>query len=517
MTKSVIAKISRVFASVLGISILLSSFATPLMSVASAATAPSAKISFTFDDAEASAYTLAAPALQKYGYKGVEYVTTGCVGMTTVPNACAAEPNHAYMTWVQINELKNVYGWEIAGHTVTHPLLASTDPDTQPTALTKQQVINELLNSKTAIATYTGVSPVSFASPYGDYQPNGRPVLAEMAKLYSSHRGFADVGYNVFPYNDYLLMDQKIQGNVTVAAAKVMIDTAVANKTWLVLSFHHIIAGVASALEENYEYSVTNLEAIAAYAQSKGLAGTSIANGIATNAGNLFANGSFNTPISARTGVAATDKAVWNTDSAATIKQDTAGNGSYPDVTNSIAFASGAAATHLYSPMVPVAIKPYVFKSFINLIPNTDDLTKGEVAFYVEEYNAAGALLTTQYKKAWSVFATANPLVRQHTFEYTPAAGTASVRLQIVFPAASAGTGYLDNMQMWAQDGSTTGTPIIGKPGDANGDGKVDLKDATLVSLNWGKTGATLAQGDLNADGKIDLKDATLISLNWGK
>lgn len=522
MKQPFITKASRMLASILSASVLLSSFVAPLTARAAAATAPLAKISFTFDDAEASAYTLAAPALQKYGYAGVDYVTTGCVGLTTVPNSCAADGDHAYMTWAQINALRTTYGWEIGAHTVSHPLLASTDPESQPVALTKEQVIAELLNSKNAINTNTGITPVSFASPYGDYQPVGRPVLAETAKLYSSHRGFADVGYNVFPYNDYLLLNQSIQGNINVATAKTYIDAAVANKTWLILTFHHIVAGTASTDEENYEYSVANLELIAAYAQSKGLAGTSIANGIASNTGNLFANGSFDSAIAAKTGVPATDNLVWNTDSTATIKQDTTNNGSFPSSNNSVAFASGAAATHLFSPMVPVTVKPYVIKSFVNLIPTTTDLTKGEVAFFVEEYNAAGALVTTQYKKAWSVFATANPLVRQHAFEYTPAAGTASVRLQIVVPAASAETGFLDNIQMFAQDGSTTGNgtvtpPTTGKPGDVNGDNAVNALDLSVLATNWSRTGATRAQGDLNGDGTVNALDLSILATNWGK
>ena len=514
MKLSVTAKISRLIVSVLSASVLLSSFAAPLTSIAAAATAPSAKISFTFDDAEASAYTLAATALKKYGYAGVEYVATGCVGMTTVPNACKADPNDSYMTWAQINELKNTYGWEIASHTVTHPLLASTDPIDQPVALTKEQVIAELLNSKNAINTNTGITPISFATPYGDYQPNGNPVLAEIAKLYASHRGFADTGYNVFPYNDYLLVDQQIQGNVSVATAKTYIDQAVANKTWLIMTFHHIKANGASALLDDYEYNVADLEAIAAYAQSKNLAGTSIGNGLITNPGSLFSNGTFNTAISANTA----DKTVWSTDDAVNIKQNTANNGSYPDPANSLSFASAAAVngSHIYSPLAPVTAKPYVVKAFVNIIAG--DAVKGEVAFYIDEYNAAGAVVATQYKKTWSVFASANPLAREHAFEYVPSAGTVNARIQIVLPSGSGVTGYIDNVQMFAEDGSTTGTPVItGKAGDINGDNAVNALDLSILATNWSHIGTTRAQGDLNGDGTVNALDLSILATNWGK
>jgi peptidoglycan/xylan/chitin deacetylase (PgdA/CDA1 family) len=511
-------KIHQTVAAVFMVSLLLSSCISPLMGRASAATLkPTAQISFTFDDAEASAYTLAAAALKKYGYSGVEFVATGCVGMTTAPNTCPADPLDAYMTWAQINELKTTYGWEIASHTVNHPLLASTDPIDQPVALTKAQVIAELLNSKNAINTNTGITPISFATPYGDYQPSGNPVLSEIAKLYANHRGFADIGQNVFPYNDYLLVDQPIQGDVPVATVKAYIDQAIANKTWLVLTFHHIKAAGASALKDDYEYNAADLEAIAAYAQSKGLLGTSLANGYASNSGNLLSNASFDTAITAKTGVVATDNLVWNTDSIATIKQDTANNGSYPSPANSVSFTSGATSTHLWSPLIPVTAKPYVIKSFVNM--TTASPTTGEVAFYLEEYNAAGALLTTQYKKVWSVFGSANPLVREHSFEYTPAAGVASARIQIVIPPNSQETGFIDNVQFWAEDGSTTGngTVPIGKPGDVNGDNLVNALDLSILLSNWKKTPATHAQGDLSGDGVVNALDLSILLTNWGK
>src|SRR5687767_2230014 len=70
---------------------------------------PAAKVSFTFDDGFASTYTQAAPTLAKYDLSGTSYVITGCVGMTSVPNNCRADKNTRYLTWDQINQLKNTY------------------------------------------------------------------------------------------------------------------------------------------------------------------------------------------------------------------------------------------------------------------------------------------------------------------------------------------------------------------------------------------------------------------------
>ncbi len=146
----------------------------------SADTAPAqAKVSFTFDDGAASSYTYAAPTLSKYGLSGTNFVTTGCVGMTTVPNKCRADNDVKYMTWTQVKALQNTYGWEIGSHTMTHPYLASYDAsDGQPKPLTQSQVVNEIAGSKTAL-TAQGINATAFASPYGDYNQFSLETIAK--------------------------------------------------------------------------------------------------------------------------------------------------------------------------------------------------------------------------------------------------------------------------------------------------------------------------------------------------
>jgi hypothetical protein len=52
-------------------------------------------------------------------------------------------------------------------------------------------------------------------------------------------------------------------------------------------------------------------------------------------------------------------------------------------------------------------------------------------------------------------------------------------------------------------------------PGDANGDGKVNLSDFGILKDNFG-SGTTLAEGDFNADGKVDLSDFGILKDNFG-
>ncbi|MFO0898682.1 MAG: hypothetical protein U0836_14760 [Pirellulales bacterium] len=53
-------------------------------------------------------------------------------------------------------------------------------------------------------------------------------------------------------------------------------------------------------------------------------------------------------------------------------------------------------------------------------------------------------------------------------------------------------------------------------PGDANGDGHVDLNDFGTLKANFG-TGQTRAQGDFNGDAKVDLNDFGILKANFGK
>ena len=62
---------------------------------------------------------------------------------------------------------------------------------------------------------------------------------------------------------------------------------------------------------------------------------------------------------------------------------------------------------------------------------------------------------------------------------------------------------------------AVTGVAIL--PGDANGDGKVDVNDLTIVLTNYGKTGMSWSRGDFNNDGKVDINDLSSLLANYGQ
>jgi len=498
-----------------GTLLMLMGTTAPLVNAA-ATTQNTAKVSFTFDDGLASALNNAAPVLAAHGLTGTDYVITSCIGMTVLAgnNSCRADNTKDYMTSSQIQQLHSQYGWEIGSHTVTHPQLAVADgakDGSLPGGAA--QVTSELTQSKQTIAGILGAAPSDLAFPYGDYDNN---ALSEAAKYYETARGFADLGYNTYPYNQSLLVNEQIQEGktvgtikgVTYAQAKAYVDAAIAGNQWLVLTFHNISTTTPTSADD-YSTSTALLDQIAAYVQQQQAAGkissVNVTDGI-TRGTDLMANGDFASGIANG----------WTTDSA-TITADSGNNGRYPEPTHSVSLKTAAGATtegHLYSPQVAVTYgQQYILKNYVHM------LSGGSVNFYIDEYDAAGNKLTGVDPKAGMAYtAVANGVnVSDINFTYTPSSATVAKAALQVIVKGSGTQAYYDGAQWLNPDGSTVVVPPTTKAGDANGDGVVNIKDATLVSLNWGKTGMTRAQGDLNADGVVNIKDATLVSLNWGK
>jgi hypothetical protein len=78
---------------------------------------------------------------------------------------------------------------------------------------------------------------------------------------------------------------------------------------------------------------------------------------------------------------------------------------------------------------------------------------------------------------------------------------------------------YLGQPLHFGHGGANTGlafAPPI--PGDANGDGQVDINDLTIVLANFGQTGCAWSQGCMDGDptGTVDVNDLTIVLNNFG-
>lgn len=489
-------RINRIFVSILSAILVIPFAALSLMPASAEAPVmqPGAKISFTFDDGFTSAYTNAAPSLAKYGFTGTSFVVTGCVGMVTVPNTCGASNDRPYMTWDQIVDLKNSYGWEIGSHTVTHPLLVSPDENTGH-VLTEAERLYELTQSKADLAAH-GINATSFADPFGDWSLES---VAEIAKYYTVHRPFADVvdlaadtHNNVYPYNELLPYVVQVQGGVTVNKLKEYVDKAKLNNHLLVLVYHDITSGTASSSPDDYQNSATELEAIAAYAKQQGLQNTNISDAFKSGP-NLLANGDFE---NGTTG--------WTTDTPSSFVLDTQTNGAYPSPTNSIKLTSTTTNAHLFFDTIPVsAVENYIIKSYLNVLSVANS---SRVGFYIDEYDTQGNYLSTQAKPSEN-----SVWVEMLNFEYVPSsAQVARARVQVVLTAGVGLTGYLDQVQFFVVP--KLGVVVLG---DIDGNGVIDALDLSVLLTNWAASPATKSVGDLNNDSVVDALDLSIVLSNW--
>lgn len=374
---------------------------------------PEPTISFTFDDGLASSLTRAAPILAKYGFAGTSYIITSCVGTT---GYCPANPRSAYMTWDQIGALQKQYKWEIGSHTVDHPSLTDLSP-------AKQEA--QIAGSKQQLAEH-GFTAVSFASPYGDYKPE---TIALSAKYYQSHRGFWDKGSNHWPYNEDLLAVQQLQGGVSLHEAKYFVDQAIATKQWLIFVFHDI-KDAPSANPDDFEFATSELDELAAYIKQQQVKVTTIDHGSVTSNVNLLLNGGFSKGLSEG----------WSADQREHARHDSGNHGSYPEPKNSLLLTADSKPLHLYSPVISVdPHRTYMVKSFLNVIA----IARGEVGYYVDEFDRQGRWISGQWKKAES-----SAFAEEINFPYTPSSSAVNkARVQVYVTAGSGIRAYVDSFQ----------------------------------------------------------------------
>jgi hypothetical protein len=70
----------------------------------------------------------------------------------------------------------------------------------------------------------------------------------------------------------------------------------------------------------------------------------------------------------------------------------------------------------------------------------------------------------------------------------------------------------------WIDDVVVMGdAEVVNIPGDANGDGKVDVGDLGILAANYGGTDKRWSQGDFNGDDKVDVGDLGILAANYGR
>jgi len=128
-------------------------------------------VAITFDDGFEVQYTNA-KRLKEMGIPATFFITTNYMGKS------------GYMTWDQVKEIVNM-GHEVGSHTISHPHL--------PT-LSEEDIEREVGESKDIIEEKVGVTPESFAYPYGEYDFR---VLYYVRKYYKQARSTDKYVYDI--------------------------------------------------------------------------------------------------------------------------------------------------------------------------------------------------------------------------------------------------------------------------------------------------------------------------------
>ncbi len=379
----------------------------PPSTVSDAATSPAVAasagglLSITFDDGSASQAQIPIPILAQAGLTATYYINSGLVG------------TQDYMNWQQLTTLARA-GNEIGGHTAHHIEL--------PT-VSQAELTAEVNQDRAALAAH-GLHVTDFATPFGAYDNN---TIATVAKVYNSHRAFANQGLNLWPYNKYLLNVHYVTNTTSVAQAKAWVDEAVAQDGYLVLVFHEVLNTVDPT--DDYSWQTENFKDLVSYIKTKGIPVKTVAQALASKQ-NLLQNGSFESGF-----------AGWSTDNASSVTVEGGNHGSYPMPAHAVKMTGAATAVHLFGTKVPVAYgTTYGWRTYVD----GRTMNSGEVGFYVDEYDSAGTWVSGRW---FGAMYSANTM--DYAFRYTPSSSNvASAAVQVYATAGTQGSAYLDNLEL---------------------------------------------------------------------
>lgn len=176
-------------------------------------------VSFSFDDAPATACEAGAKALEARGLRGAYYFAAGLAGRDG--------PMGRFATGEDARRLHDA-GHEIACHTFSH-----LDCGQSSRATTLADVDR---NAESLVAWGVG-EPVNFAYPYGDVGGPAKTALAGRFKvLRALHHGLVSNGTDL---NQAPAVG--IEGEDGEAVANGWLDKAKARKAWLILYTHDVV------------------------------------------------------------------------------------------------------------------------------------------------------------------------------------------------------------------------------------------------------------------------------------
>jgi len=288
-------------------------------------------VSFGFDHAFAN-QLLAVNSMAKYNFAGTIYVIVTKID------------KNGFMTQQNLTNLYNM-GWEIASHSMTHTKIS--DPTSDAT------LRYEIVNSKEMLIA-KGFCVAGYVSPYdkitsksstyikSNYNYTFVPVNKQNT-LYTITNDGAKYG---FP----LVLHHMSVGNTRVInnfdTAKKQIDSAIANKTWLLMNFHGI-----DYTANGYSTKPELFTQILDYVKQKYDAGQLT---VATQAGGLgYCNGNSNNLVQKNNNCGGAESCSENSNNVVQLNEDCSGTFSCDSNNNNIVEVSDGSVEILDTPVTP--------------------------------------------------------------------------------------------------------------------------------------------------------------------
>lgn len=374
-----------------------------------AAYQPTAKVVFSFDVTNETVVTNTFPILQAHQMPAVVYIESGLMNLN----------EDWTMTWQQLQDLQNVYGWEIGGHTINHPYL---------TQLSDADLDKEVRVSKNTFTNH-GLRIKTFATPYGDYDLR---VHAATAKYYESIREAWD-GPNLWPekYNEYDIKALEIQNTTTLDEVKQWVADAIAYNQTLVFLMHEVLPGVP----EPYQYNIDDFRAIVDWVATQPIPVMTMTQALQySTAANLVANPSFTNLTSGWANN-------WTRSDAVNITIDQSSHGNVTGAAKSLKIVGGAEQREAHSKVIPVnSSASYILRMY----QNVQDLTAGGWEVWVDERNAQNQWVSGQWLGGhWENF------VGTTLFDYQPTSPDVTRILITIYTLPdSALTLYVDSVDL---------------------------------------------------------------------
>ena len=136
---------------------------------ASGAPMPRRRFALTFDDGDADLWWSVRPVLKRHGFTASAFIVSGLIGGSNDWETAPTLAGRPLLSAEQIEAMGNE-GWDIGGHTVSHPDLTTLDA---------KGLRREITGCRTQLEELLGRPVISFCYPSGCVDAFARNAVAE--------------------------------------------------------------------------------------------------------------------------------------------------------------------------------------------------------------------------------------------------------------------------------------------------------------------------------------------------